>query len=501
MGVILNQGSRNTVILYIGVVIGAVNTLFLYPNVLPAEEFGLVTMIVTISFLMATIGACGTTVSVIKYFPYYRNNETGNDKGLMSFIFKIIALSSLLITLLFVFAKPILQAPFENSASLLIEYYYLLIPFFIIHIVLELFTSLANALYNTTLQLAVREILLRVGQTVLIAFYFFSLINIKWFLIFYMAIYGVSVFIIINQLIRKNKISIINKIKLTYEEKKGIFKYGGFSFLSAFSRTLSFRIDALMLSMLVAGDFYLNKGLEATAIYAIALHMTAVVEMPFRGINQIISPVISKAWKDNNLKQISDVYTKSTEVMIVVSGLMFILIWASIDDVLQLLPSQYTAVKYTFFWLGLGKLLNAACGSNEQILINSKKFKKFTLISILSLIITAITNLLLIPIYQTEGAAIATLFTYVIVNGFLIYVIFYNYKMQPFKRQNFIVIAVLLFCLYLGSFINISNIFLAILTKSTLISVVFIVIVYKAKLSPEINNLLEKLSKRIFTST
>ncbi len=497
MGVILNQGSRNTVILYIGVVIGAINTLFLYPNVLPAEEFGLVTMIVTISFLMATIGACGTTVSIIKYFPYYRNNDTGEDNGLMSFILKIVLLSSLIITLLFVFAKPILQTPFENSASLLVKYYYLLIPFFIIHIVLELFTSLANALYNTTLQLAIREIFLRVGQTILIAFYFFNLINIKWFLVFYMFIYGISVFIIVNRLIRRNKISIVSQTKLSYEEKISIFKYGGFSFLSAFSRTLSFRIDALMLSMLVASDFYLNKGLEATAIYAIALHMTAVVDMPFRGINQIIGPVISKAWKDNNLKQISEVYTKSTEAMIVVSGLMFILIWASIDDILQLLPSEYEAVKFTFLWLGIGKLLNSACGSNEQILINSKKFKKFTLISILSLIITAFTNFLLIPKYQTEGAAIATLFTYAIVNSFLFYVIYRNYKIQPFKFHNLIVVAVLLMSLFIGSLISISNIFLSILIKSSIISGVFLGVVYKAKLSPEMNIFLEKFLKRI----
>ena len=498
MGIIVNQGSTNTVILYLGVLIGAINTLFLYPNVLPPEEFGLITMIVTISFLMAAIGSFGTTISIVKYFPYYRNNETGDDKGLLKFVFQIATVITLIILGLLVVAKPWLKTPFENSASLIVENYYYLIPFIIVHILLELFAGLSNALFKTSLQLFVKEILLRLSQTILIGLYFFKLIDLQWFLVFYMCAYVLSFLIIIIKVKQEVNISFFNEVQLSIQEKVTIFRYGGYSFLSAFSRTLSFKIDVIMLSMLVASDYFLNRGLEATAIYAVALHMTAAVEMPFRGINQILHPIISSAWKNNNTTIIRDVYRKSTETMVIISGLLFILIWASIDELLTILPEKYEMVKYTFFWLGLGKFINAASGSNGNILINSSKYKIYSVVTVVGLVITIFTNYLLIPVYGVKGAALATFLTYVLINIALWYAVKYHYNMQPFNIKNIIVIAVLFLMWYISSLIKIDNVFLSIVAKSFFLTSVFITVVLKLNLSEDIQSYFYKLKNNFF---
>lgn len=496
MGIIINQGSKNTVILYAGAVIGACNTILLYPNIMPPEEFGLLTTITSLCVLLASVGSLGTTISVVRFLPYYRDSSTGEDKGLLRFVLQIGLFASVLIAFLLLLGKGVFEKPFQNSATLIVDYYYYIIPFFIAHLFLEIFASYTNALYKTSFQLFVREILLRIGQTLMLSLYFLKVLDVQTFLLCYILLYVFSFSVLIYNLKANHKINFLSRITITSSEKKEIFRFGGYSFLSSFSRTLSFRIDAIMLSILVVSDVFLNQGLKATAIYAVALNMAVAIEMPFRGINQIINPTIATAWKEKNLSQIKDVYSKSTDTMVVICGFLFIVIWASIDEILTILPEKYEMAKYTFFWLGLGKFINAASGSNGNILINSEKYKIYTVVSVVGLLLTILTNYLLIPILQVEGAALATFITYFLINFSLWLAIKNHFKMQPFNLKNIIVVAVLIGLYSVTLMFNIDHALLSLIAKSAFLGGTFALIVLSFNLSPDIKTFISDIRKK-----
>ena len=75
MGSIQKQAIQNTIISYLGVAIGFVNTLILQPKMLSPEELGLTRILYSTSVLIATLFPLGLNAFTIKFFPKFRNSE------------------------------------------------------------------------------------------------------------------------------------------------------------------------------------------------------------------------------------------------------------------------------------------------------------------------------------------------------------------------------------------------------------------------------------------
>ncbi|RZL00351.1 MAG: hypothetical protein EOO62_24045, partial [Hymenobacter sp.] len=76
MGIVQRQGLRNTVISYIGLGIGFVNTTLVLPRLLAPAQLGLTQVLVSLATLGALVSALGFTNTTLRYFPYFRNRET-----------------------------------------------------------------------------------------------------------------------------------------------------------------------------------------------------------------------------------------------------------------------------------------------------------------------------------------------------------------------------------------------------------------------------------------
>ena len=71
MGVIVNQGIKNSVSFYLGMAIGAINTILIYPNVFnnQPEHWGLLTIIVAYATVLSTFSTLGIPQTFIRFFP------------------------------------------------------------------------------------------------------------------------------------------------------------------------------------------------------------------------------------------------------------------------------------------------------------------------------------------------------------------------------------------------------------------------------------------------
>lgn len=68
MGIVLKQSFQNTVTTFIGFAFGAVNTLFLYTNILAPKYYGLVTFILATGAILMPLMALGVHNATIKYY-------------------------------------------------------------------------------------------------------------------------------------------------------------------------------------------------------------------------------------------------------------------------------------------------------------------------------------------------------------------------------------------------------------------------------------------------
>ena len=479
--------------MYIGAIIGALNTILLYPKILPKEEYGLITTMTSMAILIAGLSSFGSTSSIVKYLPYFRDKDTKSNKGLISYLLIICLSISLIVTICLIIFKNWIQQPYVDSAKLLVDFYYYIIPLFLIQLFLDLFNNWSLAIFKTSFQMFQKEIYLRIGQTLLIFIYFLGFIEIEGFVLLYILMYLSSFLMMIFYLYQLGEVKIEKPKQIEKSKRKEILQFGGFTFFSSIASSLAFRIDALMIGALVVSETIQNKGLEATAVYFVALNIASVIELPFRAINQIVMPTIAHAFKEKEFKKINDVYIQSTETMLIIGGFVFLGIWSCIDQVINILPNEYENVKYIFLWLGIGKLINVATGTNAQILIHSHLYKYFTYLTVFGLLITIGLNYIFILKMETEGAALATAITYFIINFIIWGILLVKFSFQPFTSNNLkvIIIGILVYLLIFK--LNINNDIFAIFVKASIITLVYWILIIKFKLSLVINDSLQKL--------
>ena len=88
------------------------------------------------------------------------------------------------------------------------------------------------------------------------------------------------------------------------------------------------------------------------------------------------------------------IYSKSAINQLIVSGLLFLVVWLNIDDVLSLLPEKFSYGKWVVFYIGLAQLVNMSCGVNGAIIVNSKYYKYDLYTNLILLAITVLLNFL-----------------------------------------------------------------------------------------------------------
>ena len=85
MGIVAKQSVWNTITLFTGVLLGAINTMILFPMMLEADEYGLTRIIVTIGLLGGQFAMMGMPSILIKFLHKFRKKQ-GNSYGMLRFV-------------------------------------------------------------------------------------------------------------------------------------------------------------------------------------------------------------------------------------------------------------------------------------------------------------------------------------------------------------------------------------------------------------------------------
>jgi len=173
-------------------------------------------------------------------------------------------------------------------------------------------------------------------------------------------------------------------------------------------------------------------------------------------------------------------------------------IFLNIKEMYLLIPKDYSGGILVVFMIGLSKFYDVILGNNNAIIFNSKYYRSVLLFGLLLVFLMVVLNMIFIPLYGIEGAALATLLSVAVYNTIKLLFVVKNMDLYPFTNktlQSFGIIATcfLLFYFWDFPFHPILNIAL----KSVLISGFYVVANYKLAISEELNGIVKSLLKRI----
>lgn len=490
MGIIIRQGILNSIISYIGIVLGFLLTIRFYPYILEPEQYGLTRVLLSFSFIGVQVGQLGMKNLIIRYFPYFQARDKDHH-GILFLAITVPLVGILLMSGLMWIFKPSIIAYYSQKSPLFTSYYTYVIPLFISTLYFEVLNSYLRSLYDSVTASFIQDVVIRLLQIVLLGFYAYGYFEFEIFMIWFIGIYAAQPLILfiyivlIGQLKLKPDFSFLN-----WEKIKDMTAYAVFSLMSGITGVLVGNIDILMLGSMT--------GLGDAAIYFVAFAVGSVISVPKRSISKIASPMVATAFRHSNFGKIQEIYHKTSLNQIIVGVLIFIGIWANLNNLMIILPKEYAGGTMVIIIIGLGKLFDMATGINGGIIMNSQYYWFNFTSSIILVIITVITNYILIPIYGILGAAMATTLSILLYNSVKLIFVWIKLDMQPFTISAFwiscIGACVLLLALQVGM---IYNVYIDIIVRSSAMSLLYIGTIYFFDMSKDLNKMLVSIQKRL----
>jgi O-antigen/teichoic acid export membrane protein len=277
------------------------------------------------------------------------------------------------------------------------------------------------------------------------------------------------------------------KKRIPGEFLRNVFPYMGFMLLAGIGSNVVTKVDAFMISSMI--------GLGSTGIYTISFFMSSIIEIPSRATLQISAPFVSESLENNDIPKLRDLYTRYSSNQAIIGGILLILLWANINSIFELMPNGdiYVAGKYVVLFIGLGKLIDVTTGINNVILIYSR-YHRYLILFVLTLgIITVAGNYLLIPILGINGAAIASLSSYFIINSIVILFIYRKLRIQPFTIRTLKIVLLIALSFLINYLLpTLDSWFLDSLYRSVILLGIYVGFTYIYKLSEDLNSLVLK---------
>ena len=491
MGVIKKQGILNTIIVYLGIVIGFVSLLVVQPQLLSPSEVGLIRLLLSFGSLLAAVFPLGAPNINVKYLPkfYSPAHKHHGFFGLM-LLFPFAGILMGLIALNF--AKGWIIGLYAEKSILFVNYFYLVAPLAVLITFIYSFNAYCNAIFKTVFPSVLNDILNRTLLILIIVLYFFKFINLDQFILCFTIIYAVQGCLLLLYIFLKGSPGLFPDWKYIQEKigLKKIIRYGLIlSFTSVSSISIKF-LDSVFLG---------KQSLEAVGIYSVAAFIALIIETPLNSLERIANSKIAHLLTENNTEEIKKIYTTSSRYLMLLGGFLSCMVIVNINDLLLFLPEAYRSGAMVTVIVSIGAFINMATGINYPILVNSSKYIWGSVFLLILLLLSLFGNWLLIDIFEMGimGAAIAGAVSSSVYNALKYFFIWRNFKMQPFNLVSIKILFVICLSLVLGYAIpSFSPGFISIVVRGTTCSLLFLALTIYLNIVPEFHVYLPSILKK-----
>ena len=480
MGIVLNQSAKNLTTTYLGFGIGAVNTLFLYTNFLTPEYYGLVGFLLSAANLIWPLMAFGVHNTLVKFYSSY-DSQTEKDK-LLSVILLLPLGISLILGVLGYFLYGLLLEYFAEGNELVQPYIWMIFAIAVATAYFEVFFSWSKLHLKTVFGNFMKEVFHRACVSSLLVAVYLDFLSVEHF------VYLISLVFISRSIIMGFYAFGIYVPKLHFhfpKNKSSILKYSALILIAGSVAVVLLDLDKVMIERFLP--------IEMVAVYGIAVYISSVIAVPSRAMHQITYPMTASLLNKKDKEGLKQLYQKSSLTLLLVSGLIFLWITTNVRQLYELVPDVYQISYSIVILISCAKLYDNLLGNNNSILFNSDYYRLVLGIGVLLAISAFLFNLFLIPELGLLGAALATFLAFALYNTTKLIIVQKKFKIQPFTRQTFYGILIIILYFFLFYFWDFSlHPVLNIILKSLLLGALYLVSIFSLKLSPDINNLILK---------
>lgn len=489
MGIGFKQSFYNLIYLSLGVLIGGVSTIFVYPKVFGdnLDQWGIIQTILAFTVIGAQLFSFGIPNISVKFFPQLKKEGQEGYLIYLSTFIPAIFLFGLGIYVFF-FRDSFLEL-FSDSIAIELDKY-LPAVFLIVatSTFFKTFYGYSSARLKSTFPVFLSEVLIRILLLTGIVLYYLDKFDFSELIYFF----SISYFIQALLLILYNLSGILKyQTSQSVVSRKSIYNYGLTALLEGGTSTLTMKLDIVMVASLIT--------LDDVAFYSLGLFIGTLVALPQRAMTGIMLPLVSKAWANEDRKELLSLYQKTALHQMLFGGFILILIIIGLDPLFDIIGEKFIAAKPIAIIIGLARLIDISAGINGGIIVTSKHYRVNLYLNIVLLILTISCNLILIPIYGGIGAALATMISYLVFNVSKTIYVWHKFKLQPFTNKTLIsliiISSILLFIYYLP--LSIEAPILEVIVKASIAAVLFAISVVIFNVSSDINALWNKVYENL----
>lgn len=489
MGIIQKQAIKGTIYSYIGVAVGFITTILVYPKIFSTEEVGLLRILVAYSALFGQFATLGFNRTTTMLFPYFRDNSSGHN-GFLFIALAVSIVGLILSIILLLILKPLILD--NEESQLFINYFYYIIPLTLFTLFYLAFDNYYKVLYNSVQGTLLKEFVQRVIILLGAILFIFNWIDFHTYILLFLLAFFIPPFVLFLQIIRAGEFYIKPKLAfITKKFRKQLINVSFYGILTSFSGILVLNIDSIMISKIM--------DLSNTGIYAITFFFGTVILIPSRSLLKISSVVIADSWKSEDFKTINEVYYKSCLNQLIIGSLLFLGIWSNVHNYFNayLLPPEYEAGRYVIFFISISSVIQMAGGTSNMILFTSPKYRTHTWLMLFLVVLLIGSNLIFIPRFGITGAALASALSFLVFNLVKWYYINKTFGFSPYDIKTIWVLLIAGITYGINTLIPVlDNFIFDILLRSSVISIIFSVMILGFKISEDINIRINNLFSR-----
>lgn len=391
---------KGSAIIFFFKIIGA-GSLFLIniliSNIYGAKYLGIYNLLFAMLQISSIFSRAGLDIYIVKIIPSLGNDSPMIGAFLNKVFIRVLILSAILSLVLFLSQEFINEHLFKTvDATRYIQFTALLI------IPYTLFTIIPEILRGFQ-EIKVYSLLRNSSQSLLILL-FLGLILISGFedpiYALYLGVFSsfLLAIIILVPFLRKRSVKLKNN-SVAY--LKPVLKDSYPMFLTSSVLFLMGNVDSFMIS-------YFDNEYQV-GLYNACVRLSFVITFILAAINGFISPKISKFFYEKDFKKLKAMYYQSLKIIWVVVIPVVTLLYIFPSFFLGLFGEEFKQARVALIILNTSYLANALFGPVGHVLNMTNNHKAFMFIVSSALIINIIGNVIMIPLYGINGAAMSTL--------------------------------------------------------------------------------------------
>ena len=481
MGIVLNQSLKNTIITYVGFAIGGINTIYFYPFFLGATYYALANYILSSANVIMPIFAIGMQNTLVKFYSQYNTNEERSRFLSFTVLFPLVIIIPMYLIGFYYFEE---ISYFLSKKNSIVKNYIWLIPFIgLCMAYFEIFYAWLRVHMHSVFGNFIKEVGLRLFSSILIIGVYYNIISVEGFVYATALVYFLALVITMFYAFKIQK----PVFQFTIPDNvKEVLVYTFYIILSGSVANLLLDGDKMILNQ------YMN--IENIAYYSVATYIALVISVPSRAMHQIVYPITAKLMHEDKHDEMNILYKKTSINLQIVGGFVMLGIFVNINQLYELVPVEYKGGIPVVFMIGLSKYFDLILGNNNAIIFNTKYYRAVLFLGVLLVVLTIALNMVFIPIYGIIGSAFATLLSITLYSLAKLLFVVKRLDLYPFTKQTLysLVLTTFLFLLfYFWSFPFYPIV--SIVLKSILITIAYVYLNYRFKISPEINQVIDTI--------